>query len=169
MSPETIAKAARLPIQRTGTTTWDVRGTHRTYEVRQIGDTFRCDCNAAGGSCSHRQAVKNSLEKRDLMDVDLDGLTVEQLSSMTLGDLGHTLNKVAVTMNQLAQAQQKANIELADVRIAINRKKILGEPIVESVNEMIAKKAVCDNLAIRVSALKNLRTSLQTTMRMIGQ
>jgi hypothetical protein len=169
VSPETIAKAARLWVIATGAKTWDVQGTDLPHVVRKIGDTFRCDCNAAGGSCSHREAVKLWIIGHDRINVDLDALTVEQLSSMTLGELGHALNKVAVTMNQLAQAQQEANIELADVRIAINRKKLLGEPIVESVNEMIWKKAVCDNLAIRVSALKNLRTSLQTTMRMIGQ
>jgi hypothetical protein len=173
MNPNVIAKAVTLPVHENGDGSWRVTGSEGTYSVYRIGADFRCSCPAGHGSthCSHREAVKMRLDAPARPRTKLDDLTAEMLTSYTLGELGSSLNECVMMILAVAQERQAQNTRMADLKIRLNRYRILDDKVkVDAVkDEIIIQTAIVKNLAVRSSAYKDLRTALQSTIRMAGQ
>jgi hypothetical protein len=160
------AKAARLPVHDNGDGSWRVTGDDGTYSVYRIGDALRCTCPAGHGStvCSHRLAVKH-IDSPPAPQIALDTLTAEELTAMSIHELGRTLNSVIVAISAVASERQAQNTRLADLKIRLNRYKLMGETEkLDAVrDEAILQKSIVENLRIRHSAMKELKSALQST------
>jgi hypothetical protein len=172
INPDTVAKAATLAVTPNGDGTWRVIGETGTYSIYRLGEGYRCTCPAGHGStmCSHRIAtdahVKGIIAKPALLET----LTAEEMSAMSLIELGYTLNTVSFAITALAEERQKQNTRFADLKIKSNRYKLLDEKekLAATVDELLLQKSIVDNLRIRHSALRELKTSLQSTMRTVA-
>ena len=168
-SPEVIAKAVRLPVTPRGDgMTFSVAGDSGTWTVYRYGDGLRCSCPVGGGSqCSHRVSVQLYEERQTARTFDIDALTGEQIAAMTLVELGQTLNATMTTIIALAKERQTQNIRLADLRVRGARYKTMKDAVKLAAvqDEIIIQRAVVDNLRIRASAAKDLKSGLQSTIR----
>ena len=168
-SPETIAKAVTLRVIPKGDGSHHVVGTSGTYSVYPLGDELHCSCPSGYGGtvCSHRFAVQTLEERKTARTFDMDALTGEEIAAMTLVELGQTLNATITTIISLAKERQTQNTRLADLRVRASRYKTLGDKSkLDAVNdEIIIQRAVVDNLRIRASAAKDLKSGLQSTMK----
>lgn len=168
-SPEKIAKAARLPVIPRGDGSYSVQGDSGTWSVYRYGEGLRCSCPVGSGTwCSHRAAVQLH-EKCDTTPrpFNIDALTGEDIAAMDAYALGSALNATVTTIIALARERQTQNTRLADLRVRAARFKALDDKIKLAAvqDEIVIQRAVVDNLRIRASAAKDLKSALQSTMR----
>jgi hypothetical protein len=170
-NPDIAAKAAALVVVANSDGSWSVEGEHGRYSVRPGRNGLICSCQAGNAhNCSHRIAVHGFRAKEYGGAVNVDDLTAEELGTMSLYELGRTLNTVSVTITKLAKERQDQNIRFADLKIAQHRAKVLGDEAEVSrlQEELLLQGAIVANLQIRHGALKELKSSLQSTIRTVG-
>lgn len=172
VSSDTIAKAATLKVVRVSEGAFSVdSASHpdRKYTVRNTKDGLVCGCPSgyAGVSCAHRIAVERMAEIREARTFAIDGLSTEELASMTLTELSLTRDAATTAAMAIAEQRSAAIKQRAVLQNDTDLYKRLGKMDEHHAAKtaLTTQKAICEALSVRQSAMKLLATSLQNAIR----
>lgn len=100
----------------------------------------------------------------------IERITAKELQAMSLVELGSSLNDCTDAMLALSRELQTVQERLAQLRVLESRSKLSGDTtaFAHAKESIFVTRAVTDNLKIRLRCVREIKSSLQTSIRSVG-